>query len=133
MEAFWFCFKYFRILINSFCTTKMTMKITMQKNQGSNLTYFLSLHRRNPSLRPDGEYEPVYWPVHTATGREYLTLAVNSTDIGRARRARECAFWSDYLPKLVQYTGMSKGRSTKFRSSRLLYHSFSYVFKFIVM
>ncbi|XP_071033066.1 acetylcholinesterase-like [Parasteatoda tepidariorum] len=61
----------------------------------------------NPSLRPDGEYESTYWPVHTATGREYLTLAVNSSEIGRARRAKECAFWYEYLPKLVSYTGIN--------------------------
>nr|AHB20142.1 acetylcholinesterase type 1 [Pardosa pseudoannulata] len=66
----------------------------------------------NPSLRLDGEYEPVYWPVHTATGREYLTLAVNSSDIGRARRARECAFWKNYLPKLVQYTADNNPKCT---------------------
>nr|WBW70144.1 venom protein [Lampona murina] len=61
----------------------------------------------NPNIRPDGENEPVNWPLHSVTGREYLTLSDNSTEVGKARRVKECAFWDDYLPKL------EKSRSKK--------------------
>jgi len=54
----------------------------------------------------------VAWPLHTASGHEYMELnsrLLYETDpskvIGRAVRAKQCAFWSDYLPKLVVSTG----------------------------
>jgi hypothetical protein len=59
---------------------------------------------RNPSLSEDGTWTPTYWPVHTAYGREYLTLDVNSTKTGRGPRLKQCAFWKKYLPQLMLIT-----------------------------
>lgn len=59
----------------------------------------------NPSLSPNGVWTPTFWPLHTAYGREYLTLAVNSTATGRGPRLKQCAFWKKYLPQLQQMTG----------------------------
>lgn len=58
----------------------------------------------NPSLGDGGQWTPVYWPVHTAYGREYLTLDVNNTETGRGPRLKPCAFWKKYLPKLIAST-----------------------------
>lgn len=58
----------------------------------------------NPSLSPNGVWTPTVWPLHTAYGREYLTLDVNSTATGRGPRLKQCAFWKKYLPQLSQIT-----------------------------
>ncbi|KAL3283179.1 hypothetical protein HHI36_006331 [Cryptolaemus montrouzieri] len=58
----------------------------------------------NPSLSPNGVWTPTFWPLHTAYGREYLTLDVNSTATGRGPRLKQCAFWKKYLPQLQQLT-----------------------------
>ncbi|KAG0411764.1 hypothetical protein HPB47_011102, partial [Ixodes persulcatus] len=55
----------------------------------------------NPSLSDEGHWERIYWPVHTAYGKEYLTLAVNSSLVGYGHRANYCAFWQQFLPRLV--------------------------------
>ncbi|XP_054723161.1 acetylcholinesterase-like [Uloborus diversus] len=87
----------------------------------------------NPSQRPDGEYEPVYWPVHTATSREYLTLSVNSTEIGLARRAKQCAFWQDYIPKLDKYSAEHNPHCTGISQASSFHHSISGVCFFVWM
>nr|ADA63843.1 acetylcholinesterase [Lasioderma serricorne] len=56
----------------------------------------------NPSLSPNGVWTPTIWPTHTAFGREFLTLDVNSTATGRGPRVKQCAFWKKYLPQLTQ-------------------------------
>ena len=61
---------------------------------------------RNPSKSPDGTWTQEYWPVHTPYGREYLTLAMNSTWVGRGPRLRQCAFWKKYLPTLRTPAGI---------------------------
>ncbi|KAL1140823.1 hypothetical protein AAG570_000751 [Ranatra chinensis] len=58
----------------------------------------------NPSLSSDGSWTSTYWPVHTAYGREFLTLDINSTATGRGPRLKQCAFWKKYLPQLVATT-----------------------------
>nr|AAP87381.1 acetylcholinesterase-2 [Nephotettix cincticeps]BAI63653.1 ace-paralogous acetylcholinesterase [Nephotettix cincticeps]BAI63654.1 ace-paralogous acetylcholinesterase [Nephotettix cincticeps]BAI63655.1 ace-paralogous acetylcholinesterase [Nephotettix cincticeps]BAI63656.1 ace-paralogous acetylcholinesterase [Nephotettix cincticeps] len=58
----------------------------------------------NPSMSEDGTWTATYWPVHTAYGREYLTLDVNSTATGRGPRLKQCAFWKKYLPQLIAAT-----------------------------
>ncbi|KAJ9587339.1 hypothetical protein L9F63_019140, partial [Diploptera punctata] len=58
----------------------------------------------NPSMSEDGTWTATYWPVHTAYGREYLTLDVNSTETGRGPRLKQCAFWKKYLPQLIATT-----------------------------
>lgn len=62
----------------------------------------------NPSLSPNGILTPTIWPLHTAQGREYLTLDVNSTATGRGPRVKQCAFWKKYLPQLIQLTSKIK-------------------------
>jgi len=64
------------------------------------------------SSASSGGVGSVAWPLHTASGHEYMELnsrLLYETDpskvIGRAVRAKQCAFWSDYLPKLVVSTG----------------------------
>uniref|UniRef100_A0A1B6MCT5 Carboxylic ester hydrolase n=1 Tax=Graphocephala atropunctata TaxID=36148 RepID=A0A1B6MCT5_9HEMI len=58
----------------------------------------------NPSMSEDGSWTATYWPVHTAYGREYLTLDVNSSATGRGPRLKQCAFWKKYLPQLIAST-----------------------------
>ncbi|XP_039295607.1 acetylcholinesterase [Nilaparvata lugens] len=58
----------------------------------------------NPSVSEDGTWTATYWPVHTAYGREFLTLDVNSTATGRGPRLKQCAFWKKYLPQLLSST-----------------------------
>jgi len=52
----------------------------------------------NPSKSPDGLWMQEYWPVHTQYGREYMTLATNSSLVSRGPRLRQCAFWKKHLP-----------------------------------
>ncbi|XP_077287988.1 acetylcholinesterase-like [Arctopsyche grandis] len=58
----------------------------------------------NPSLSSDGTWTNTYWPVHTAFGREYLSLDVNASATGRGPRVKQCAFWKKYLPQLIAVT-----------------------------
>ena len=52
------------------------------------------------------------WPLHTPQGREYLELNIKYMDnpdksraVGRGPRAKQCAFWKEYLPVLINNTG----------------------------
>lgn len=51
-----------------------------------------------------GGWSSAYWPQHTATNKEYLTLDINNTEIGSGPRVRQCAFWKKYLPQLLSAT-----------------------------
>ncbi|KAI8430318.1 hypothetical protein MSG28_000626 [Choristoneura fumiferana] len=75
----------------------------------------------NPSLSPNGEMTKVHWPVHTALGREYLSLAVNSSAVGHGLRVKQCAFWQKYLPQLISATTDSRagGATARVRRRRL--------------
>lgn len=54
---------------------------------------------------PNGQSPDVeVWPKHTAVGKHYLELGINTTHVGRGPRLRQCAFWKEYLPQLVQAT-----------------------------
>jgi acetylcholinesterase len=44
------------------------------------------------------------WPLHTAHGRQYLELGMNTSFIGHGPRLRQCAFWKKYLPQLMAVT-----------------------------
>lgn len=64
------------------------------------------LFYRNPSLNEDGSWTQMYWPLHTADGREYLTLDVNSSSAtGKGPRIRPCVFWKQYIPQLLETAG----------------------------
>ena len=47
------------------------------------------------------EGEP-YWPIHSSTYREFLMLSTDNITMGKGLRAKECAFWSFYLPQLLR-------------------------------
>uniref|UniRef100_A0A182P2K3 Acetylcholinesterase n=2 Tax=Pyretophorus TaxID=44537 RepID=A0A182P2K3_9DIPT len=55
----------------------------------------------NPNT-PSSEFPE--WPKHTAHGRHYLELGLNTSFVGRGPRLRQCAFWKKYLPQLVAAT-----------------------------
>ena len=61
---------------------------------------------RNPTLDENGIWSGFHWPLYTPHKKEYLTLATNSTAIGRGPRTQKCAFWQKYLPKLMKESGM---------------------------
>lgn len=62
---------------------------------------FIALHRNpNPGLID----ELPEWPLHTAPGRQYIELGMNTSFIGRGPRLRQCAFWKKYLPQLMAAT-----------------------------
>ncbi|XP_059081080.1 acetylcholinesterase-like isoform X2 [Tigriopus californicus] len=55
----------------------------------------------NPSLSADGTWATTYWPRHTADKREVLELNANYTRTLNGLRVKKCAFWSEFLPKLL--------------------------------
>lgn len=55
-------------------------------------------------MNAEGDMTKVHWPVHTAFGREFLSLAVNSSALGHGLRVKQCAFWQKYLPQLMAAT-----------------------------
>lgn len=74
---------------------------------GNPNTRFFSSNDRDQ----DRDLAVVEWPLHTASRREYMELNSRLLDeqdrskvIGRAPRAKSCAFWLDYLPKLITST-----------------------------
>lgn len=60
------------------------------------------LFDRNPN--PGLIDELPEWPLHTAPGRQYIELGMNTSFIGRGPRLRQCAFWKKYLPQLMTVT-----------------------------
>lgn len=59
----------------------------------------------DPNMGEDGSsWTEVNWPIHTLEKKEYLTLGINTTEIGYGPRARQCAFWKKYLPQLLSAT-----------------------------
>jgi len=44
----------------------------------------------------------VYWPIHSSTYREYLEISTTNHTTGKGLRAKECAFWTIYLPQLLR-------------------------------
>lgn len=74
--------------------------LSLSPDEKSAITLLISLNS-NPNPGVDGA--PV-WPKHTAHGRQYLELGLNTSYIGRGPRLRQCAFWKKYLPQLVATT-----------------------------
>uniref|UniRef100_A0A0P4WKV8 Carboxylic ester hydrolase n=1 Tax=Scylla olivacea TaxID=85551 RepID=A0A0P4WKV8_SCYOL len=69
------------------------------------MTYWANFAKTgNPSEGSENTWMTTYWPVHTNTGREYLTLATNNFSTGRGPRLKECAFWKKFAPKLLKLT-----------------------------
>ncbi|XP_059085955.1 acetylcholinesterase-like [Tigriopus californicus] len=66
------------------------------------MTYWANFAKTgNPNKFPNGSWTKVYWPVHSALNREYLTLNLHNKSRGNGFRARKCAFWNNYLPNLL--------------------------------
>jgi len=65
------------------------------------IIYYLFYFFRNPSKTFEGSWVTPKWPVHTAYGKEFLTLDTNNTSIGVAPRLKQCAFWKNYVPDLT--------------------------------
>lgn len=63
----------------------------------------IQLYKNLRSPNPGVSGSPT-WPKHTAHGRQYLELGLNTTYIGRGPRLRQCAFWKKYLPQLIATT-----------------------------
>lgn len=59
---------------------------------------------RDPNVDDAGRKTSTYWPPHSPINKEYLTLDINSTEIGSGPRVRQCAFWKKYLPQLLGAT-----------------------------
>ncbi|XP_050542863.1 acetylcholinesterase-like [Daktulosphaira vitifoliae] len=55
----------------------------------------------NPSKTIDGEWVKPRWPIHTAYGKEFLTLDTNNTSTGVGPRLEQCAFWKNYVPNIT--------------------------------
>ena len=43
-----------------------------------------------------------YWPVYSATARDYLSIQAGSYLRKSALRSQECHFWKSYLPQLLR-------------------------------
>lgn len=56
---------------------------------------------RNPSKTLEGSWVTPKWPIHTAYGKEFLTLDTTNTSIGVGPRLEQCAFWKNYVPDLT--------------------------------
>ena len=66
------------------------------------MTYWANFAKTgNPNVNPNGSWTPVYWPLHTERNKEFLMLSVGNMTSGKGHRARKCAFWRHYLPKLL--------------------------------
>lgn len=59
---------------------------------------------RNPNMGDGGSWTEANWPPHTFEKKEFLTLDINTTEIGYGPRAKQCAFWKMYLPELLAAT-----------------------------
>jgi len=55
----------------------------------------------NPSLSADGTWTPIYWPIHSPTKREVLELNANVSRVLEGHRVKKCAFWKNFLPRLL--------------------------------
>lgn len=58
----------------------------------------------NPSLSADGTWTPIYWPIHSPTKREVLELNANVSRVLEGHRVKKCAFWKNFLPRLLSLT-----------------------------
>jgi len=70
---------------------------------------------RDPNKQyPDDEHDlpSIRWPEYTAHGREYLVLSSTDKSTGRGLRAKECAFWNNFLPKLAKFNGKYFNRNS---------------------
>ena len=46
------------------------------------------------------------WPPYTPSGQRYAHLNARPLSVGHGLRTQICAFWTRFLPKLLNATGM---------------------------
>merc|ERR1712008_219944 len=46
----------------------------------------------------------IYWPIHSPTKREVLELNANVSRVLEGHRVKKCAFWKNFLPRLLSLT-----------------------------
>jgi len=94
-------------------TLKAGMNFTNDEKDLSKkmMRYWTNFAKTGDPNRAPGGPSTDEWPVHTPSGKEYLELNskyLRITDkqapLGRGPRAKECAFWVDYLPQLIAST-----------------------------
>lgn len=58
---------------------------------------------RNPTVKDGNVWMQLHWPLYSFNNKEYFKLAIgNNSTVGFGPRTNQCAFWKDYLPKLVK-------------------------------
>ena len=43
-----------------------------------------------------------FWPVYSATAREFLSISARNYSAGAGLRAQQCHFWTTYLRQLLR-------------------------------
>ena len=64
-------------------------------------TYFLLSLRSIPSLSGDHSWASFTWPTHTPARRETLELNSEEFRVVDGHRVKKCAFWKEFLPRLL--------------------------------
>ncbi|NXH16847.1 ACES Acetylcholinesterase, partial [Bucco capensis] len=71
---------------------------------------------------PSGAQEQLPWPPYTALGQSYARLNAEPLQVQQGLRAQACAFWTRFLPKLLNVTGPLEEAE---RQWRLEFHRWS--------
>ena len=53
-------------------------------------------------MAADGTWSSQYWPLHTPAKREVLVLNAESSSQKEGLAVRKCAFWKNFLPRLLR-------------------------------
>ena len=72
---------------------------TLVNDNLSSIFFFLKCS--NPSMAADGTWTSNYWPIHTPVKREVLVLNAEHQGQLEGLRVRKCAFWKNFLPRLL--------------------------------
>ena len=51
--------------------------------------------------------DDVYWPTYSREKQEYFIFNAETSGVGKGPRAKACAFWNDFLPRLRNTSGQS--------------------------
>lgn len=49
--------------------------------------------------------DDVDWPLYTKDQPQYFIFNADKGGLGKGPRATACAFWNDFLPKLIENSG----------------------------
>lgn len=101
----------------NFSIYKNELIYTMLKNP-AHFSVFFSFNR-DPNKEPGEERGLDDWPLHTYKEREYIVLDTAFHDhnrkptVDKAFKVDKCAFWLEYVPTLMQTTGIAELSSLK--------------------